>query len=329
MRPVNRLRSARSLAVGAAVGAAVLALTGATPAMAVGTQAAASWSTLPAYPTPIEDNVVGIHDGTLYSVSGTTGTARTAAMFAYTPGSGWTQRASIPVSRENASGAFIGNRFYVTGGWDLSLQPTGTTNVYDPASDTWKTAATNPAPAAAAGTAVVNDTLYTIGGCTDSTCTMTDTVTAYDPTTDTWTTKAAYPVKAAFVSCAVLADKIYCAGGDTRTSVLNSAYSYDPAQDTWSPIADLPANTMAAASGAVNGRFLVQGGLAGTGLSSVTNRGWSYDPATDTWSALPASPTAEARGGSTSDGSALYVVGGRPTPSADQISDTTQVLRAG
>lgn len=254
--------------------------------------AATPWLDLPDYPTRIMDNTVGELDGRIYSVGGVDGLDITAKGFVYDPAQQtWTEIAEMPEGREAAAGAFIGDLFYVSGGWDPGVRATRSTFVYDPASDTWSSGADAPVSAAAAARAVLDGQLYLVGGCTNA-CDGTD-VRRYDPVTDTWDVLADYPQPAGHLACGGI---VYCAGGIRRGGTTwKSTYAYEPATDTWTQRADLPIDLWGMAYTTSYDTLLVSGGITS---GAITNEGFVYDPETDAWSRLPASNNVLYRGGS-------------------------------
>jgi subtilisin family serine protease/N-acetylneuraminic acid mutarotase len=257
---------------------------------------AAGWIGLPDYPTSIMDNAVGELDGRVYSVSGVDGHNPTAKGYVYDPAVGsWQPIADLPGARENAAGAFVGDTFYVTGGWDFGTRAVKTTFAYDPAANSWRSVADAPVATAAAGRAVLNGQLYVIGGCTNA-CDGTD-VQRYDPATNTWQLMASYPMPAGHLACAGLAGKVYCAGGIRRGGTIwKATYAYDPAADTWTKRADMPIELWGMGYTGSYDRLLVSGGITG---GAITNEGFAYDPGTDSWTRLPAARNVTYRGGST------------------------------
>jgi hypothetical protein len=165
----------------------------ATAAPADVTPSAAPWTSIANYPVPIQDNLVDVLGGKVYSAYGWSGSATLADLYKYDPDTAdWTRLASAADIREAPAGGFISDRLYATGGWGADGQPDPKIEAYDPDTNTWTTVADNPRPAAAAGSATLNGRLYVIGGCNKITCGRTD-VHVYDPARDSWTSAADYP----------------------------------------------------------------------------------------------------------------------------------------
>jgi N-acetylneuraminic acid mutarotase len=268
----------------------------------------APWTSIANYPTPIQDNLVGLSGGKVYSAYGYTGTSDTADLYAYDPDAGtWTKLASAADTREKPAGGFIGGKLYAAGGWGADANPDPKLEIYDPATNAWTTGASDPKPYAGSGSAVLGGKLYVVGGCGASSCGSTD-VEVYDPASDSWSAAAAYPESTAWESCGGIGGKLYCAGGSTSSATSAHAYVYDPAGNSWSAIANLPIDMWGSASTAANGTLLISGGVT-AGSSVVTNQGYAYDPASDSWAALPNANTSLYRSGSTCG---FYAVGGNP-----------------
>jgi N-acetylneuraminic acid mutarotase len=253
------------------------------------------WTTTADLPATGEALVAGSHNGLIYAGLGDDVAAGTLNTFySYNPATNaWAQKASAPYSATGASGAFIGDEFYAEGGISMSadyeFSMESTTQIYDPATDTWSKGAQNPHPTSGGGTAVLGGKLYIVGGGTLDTSAF-NTVSVYDPATDKWSTTTPYPERIADESCGTIGDKIYCAGGIGDAGTLTDAFVFNPADSTWKPIAKLPISLAAAAYSTANGQLLVSGGFSGAD-ASLTTRGFAYDPAMNWWTPLPDAPT--------------------------------------
>jgi len=186
---------------------------------------------------------------------------------------------------------------------------------FDPATGRWSDGPGLPAPTAAAGSAVLDDQLYVVGGCQrGGSCEYgaAQAVWRYDPTSASWTALADYPERAAYLACGGVAGRVICAGGsyDSGTTALSrSTYSYDPVADVWTRMADLPTAVHQAQAVVGNGQFVVAGGLvppAEPGPETLVNQAVAFNPGRNTWTALPALPFAMAGGSGACGG---YVMG--------------------
>jgi galactose oxidase-like protein len=106
-------------------------------------------------------------------------------LFRYDPATNvWARRASCPHNHANGAAGVIDSKFYVAGG----IYGSGADlDVYNPATNSWKTLASVPAAGQAVG-AVLNHRFYVISSSASGI-----RLNAYDPATDTWKAKAAPP----------------------------------------------------------------------------------------------------------------------------------------
>ncbi len=282
------------------------AVSGKAPADA--SPADAPWTSIADYPDTIQDNLVDLYGGKLYSAFGFDGDDDLADLYAYDPDTGsWTRLASAADTREHPGGGFINGKLIAAGGWGSDANPDAKVEIYDPATNTWSTGADNPKPYSAAGSAVIGTKLYQVGGCGADACGNTD-VQVYDAASNSWSSAAAYPEPTAWESCGGISGKVYCAGGTTDATSSTHAYVYDPAADSWSPVADLPIDLWGSGTTTAGGKLLISGGVTDDG-GTVTNQGFAYDPATGAWDPLPNSNNALYRSGSACG---FYKVGGNP-----------------
>jgi N-acetylneuraminic acid mutarotase len=255
------------------------------------------WTDIAEYPVAVSDNAMAYGAGRIYSVGGASDGEVLSAGYVYdSVRLRWAALPELAVARQAPSAAWISGRLIVTGGWQTDGSPAGTTESYTVGARSWRPAAVNPRPHAAAGTAVLNGKLYLVGGCRASDCGSTD-VQVYDPVGNHWSSAPNYPGLTSWLACGAVAGKLYCAGGNDSVSGSASGFVFDPKARTWSPIADLPVDTWGAAYTTAGGRLLVSGGAINDG-TEATNTGWAYDPATDSWSGLPNAHRATYRLGS-------------------------------
>ena len=105
---------------------------------------------------------------------------------------GWTNDAAgFPHPRNHFGTAVLNGKVYVIGGQDVKNEQTGTSSlvdVYDPATDSWSSAAPLPIPCGHNATSCViyKNTILVVGGETNGKATLSR-VTQYDPVANTWT----------------------------------------------------------------------------------------------------------------------------------------------
>jgi len=161
----------------------------------------------------------------------------------------------------------------------------------------WEIKADIPQHVYGHGGAVVQDKLYSIGGCETADWTKTSTkVQVYDYASDTWSKATDLPIELGWPMVAVHKDNIYVFGGMRSNAVSTSkAWRYNPANDKWKAITDLPVKAM-------NGIALTvgEGIYVGLGYQRLdkTPRGvvenfrnfYQYDPGKDSYKRLADAP---------------------------------------
>ena len=156
--------------------------------------------------------------------------------------------------------------------------PIAETVLYDPASDTWSSAAPNPAPFAASGTAVLNGAMYVVGGCLDNDCGRTD-VLRYDPQADTVDPAGRLPAEHCVERRAAdIRGKVYCTGGIGAGADQHRQSSPTTRRsDSWTRVADQPLDMWASAYTVVEDRLVVVG-RRGPGSLGADQRGLRLQP---------------------------------------------------
>jgi subtilisin family serine protease/N-acetylneuraminic acid mutarotase len=274
-----------------------------------------AWAPAKSYPTAIFDNQAVTLDGKVYSIGGSDSVTSNKA-YVYDPGADtWTALPNLPNGRSQPSVAAVAGKIYAIGGWGGG-DPLASVDVYDPAAGAWSTlGAVNPAPRAAAGTAVVDGKIYLVGGCVTGLCPDSDNLVIFDPGSDTFRTGAKYPHLGSYIGCGGIGGKVYCAGGSTDQS-FSDTYSYDPQGDGWTRLADMPLDLWASQYAAASGLLVLVGGITDD-FSTVTNRAVAYDPTTNAWTQLP-NAAAPAYRGAGSCGQ--YKIGGRSPANTAQAN---------
>ncbi|MBA7600454.1 N-acetylneuraminate epimerase [subsurface metagenome] len=171
---------------------------------------------------------------------------------------------------------------------------------------TWTTKQALPVVRSAPGFAVVNDTVYVIGGSSGG-GSLHNTNYVYDPATDLWSTKAPMPTARSNLGCAVVGGKIYAIGGfvggvQTDTNLVEV---YDPASDSWSSKLPMPTSRYAFAIAVVANKIYVIGGML-----PVTAAVEEYDPLFDSWATKTAMPTKRMGPACSVIRDTIYVFGG-------------------
>jgi N-acetylneuraminic acid mutarotase len=162
------------------------------------------------------------------------------------------------------------------------------------------------------GLAVVNDTIYVIGGHPFGSSKVTlDQTSAYDPKTDEWSSKQPMPGLLAWFATAVYQNEIYVIGGAwfiTSSSAMNELRVYNPITNNWTNNAAMPTARCEIQANVVDGKIYVIGGRSADDIVVAVNE--VYDPVTDTWSTKTPIPTPVSAYASAVVDGKIYVIGG-------------------
>ena len=194
-------------------------------------------------------------------------------------------RTDIPTPRYDLSISVVKGKIYTIGGRSDGDEALNTTEVYDPATETWSPFAPMPTPRYRLSTSVVAGKIYAIGGTTGSS--VLATVEVYNPVTNTWTSKASMPTPRQHLSTGVVDGRVYAIGGVKGTStwgsrtILSTVEVYDPVADTWTPKASLPTARAMLSTSVISRKIYAIGGYRETNAAFVTTE--VYDPDADKW----------------------------------------------
>lgn len=192
----------------------------------------------------------------------------------------------------------------------LNVGPTATTRS---TANTWSSGPQLPAGVGEAAAGVIGNNLYVVSQAVRSTF-------RYNFNTRTWSTVAQRPIHGDHHAAEVLNGKLYLIGGLTEfrglTEPAGRVQVYDPATNRWSFAADLPWKGGSVSTAVIGGRIYAAGGIvnskpgqhAGTGSTTQVAR---YDPATNRWTMLASMPRAANHTAAGTDGTRLFVFGGR------------------
>src|SRR5207253_498689 len=89
----------------------------------------------------------------------------------------WSSKARMPTGRESLAAGVANGVLYAVGGDSGAAIPVGTTEAYDPSTNSWTTKASMPTPRYGLAVGIVNGVLYAVGGYGSGGA----TVEAYDP----------------------------------------------------------------------------------------------------------------------------------------------------
>ncbi len=267
-----------------------------------------TWATKAPMPTARQVLGVGVVNGKLYAVGGTTSVTSSGSDFSvvevYDPVTDtWSTKAPMPTPRHGLAVAVINGVLYAVGGYSFNTCncDLSTLEAYDPVSNTWSTKA--PMPTAREGLVVgaINGVLYAVGGSLNGS--NLSSVEAYNPVSNTWSTKAPMPTPTTGPAGDVVDGIFYVAGGANSSGSLSTLQAYDPATDSWLTKTSMPTPHYLLGAGVANEIFYALGGYQN--IATVE----AYDPRTDSWTGAPSMPTGRIPGAGVVNG-VLYAVGG-------------------
>ena len=224
-------------------------------------------------------------------------TAAIAAVMAFTTfGAGsWSKTAPVPEPIEEEHGTLFEGHIYIAGGFDSTDSPTKVAYRYDPARDHWDRIADLPEPRHHMPLAVVNDTLYAVGGLRGAQQFVgTTNLWIYRPGRNVWESRSELPTPRGASAVGVVGGKLIVVGGfGAHRDLLDSIAIYDPATNRWTNHTPIPTKRDHLTAQVVNGVLYAIGGrpISLQNFDVVE----AYDAATDRWTTK--SPMPSHRGG--------------------------------
>ncbi len=235
----------------------------------------------------------------------------------------WTQ--TPPMSAERSYGhvaAVLPNgKVLLVGGFNgATFQLLTSTDLYDPATNTWSSAGSLPAgrwyPTA---TLLLSGRVLIAGGWNgaDSNPFLSSSE-LFDPAANVWTSTASMSTgRTAHTATPLQGGKVlvvggYHASGSSSPAYLDAAEIYDPSTNTWASAAAIPgARAYHTATLLQNGKVLVAGGQNGS--TSYLGSVYIYDPVSNTWTAAAQLPSRRSQHSATllASGRVLVVGGNR------------------
>jgi N-acetylneuraminic acid mutarotase len=205
----------------------------------------------------------------------------------------WTEQSPYPIAVSGQAVASQGGNLYSFGG---IVNNTAIANAYkySPATNSWTSIASLPAPRGWFSGTSDGTYIYLLGG-VDQNFNTTATLWRYDPVSNTYNTSLqSYTIPTYFHATAYLNGKIYrIAGRAIGTDFHVEVYTI--ATNTWSMAANYPFANHSLMAAAVGNYVYAGGGNASP------DKTWRYDPSTNTWddaavADLPAGRSAAASG---------------------------------
>jgi N-acetylneuraminic acid mutarotase len=263
--------------------------------------ATGQWAPRSPMPIPAHHVAVAVHDDKLYVFGGFVGAeplggwSSVANVFAYDPATDrWSPWTPMPTPRGGAHAAEVGGRIFVIGGYTTSAHPRGaagsdmgSTEAYDPASDTWTIRQSMPTPRNHHATGAIGDKVYVAGGRIGApfagAASHLNLTEEYDPARNLWSRKAAMPTARSGLGYGVWNGRLFVFGGEVSprgpTHVFAEVEAYDPAADRWETYAPMPTARHAPAVAVVGDRIYVVSGNTRVGGGSASPVNEIFEPA--------------------------------------------------
>ena len=183
----------------------------------------------------------------------------------------WIRKQDMSIPRTQFGIGVVAGKIYAIGGyihprdrkpedpWRIDL-----VEVYDPATDTWTKRAKMPTRRSSVKAAVIQNTLYAIGGSgwpqVGAGGPFLGTIEVYEPRINRWTKRTEMPNPRTVFFTVVIANKIYLIGDFTAEVRPVPIEVYDPATERWRLIPAAPTVELPFGVTAVKGKIYVFGG---------------------------------------------------------------------
>jgi N-acetylneuraminic acid mutarotase len=232
----------------------------------------------------------------------------------------WSKKAPMRHARNELQAATVNGKIYAIGGGYTEMKdgkPTdnitsGTTEEYDPGSDTWRERAPMPEGGTHNGIAVLDGKIYIAGGFAGNRHTLPQAALySYQPATDTWRKLAPLGGQLGSISLTAVDGRIHAFGGRVMGEDVTVATHeiYDPNTDKWRAAAPMPSSRDHAGIWVLDGKVHIFGGrTAGSDSSVVLHE--IYDPKADKWSSAAPMPTARSSSAFAEYRGLLFFAGG-------------------
>ncbi|MFN3960581.1 MAG: Kelch repeat-containing protein [Parvularculaceae bacterium] len=199
-----------------------------------------AWRLVAPLPAPQAEAVTLEHEGAIHIIGGRTPKSDrnqdwrdqtdTGTHWRYDPQADrWEPRAPLPVARNSAAGAALGDALFVISGRTVAGGNTPVCHAYDPKADEWRTIAPLPAPRTAGApagqgglaAAAMKGRIYAFGGewfGAGASAGVYPDAFSYDPKTDRWRREPDMARPRHGLGAVALGEAIYAVGGATGPS---------------------------------------------------------------------------------------------------------------
>ncbi|MDH5543386.1 MAG: Ig-like domain-containing protein [Nitrospinota bacterium] len=291
------------------------------------------WYKKASMPTPRYQHSSSVVDGKIYVIGGRDNAGTLNTVEVYDPvANSWISSFStnypwkaMPTPRFGHSSSVIDKKIYVIGGVSGSAI-LNTLEVYDPATNSWKSLTPMPTPRLFHSSSEVDGKIYVLGGRNNAVPNL-GTLEVYDPVTNVWESKnfmlatplpyPPMPTPRYGHSASVANEKIYVMGG-MGFGIQNTLEVYAPLTNSWgssntmfspsNPCKAMPTPLFYHSSSEVNGKIYVIGGYD---VLASLNPLYVYDSVANSWnSTLAPMPTPRFGHSSSMVNEKIYVIGG-------------------
>lgn len=234
----------------------------------------------------------------------------------------WINKTPLPEARHGHDVVTLGDNIYAIGGKSAANNTLKTVDLYNPATDSWKSIASMNVARYRTIAVPFDGKIYVFGGLTDASTTYTDTVEVYNPNDNKWTVRTKMSSARSNVLAAVVNNKIYVIGGILAGGKLSGAVeAYDPVSNTWESKAALPSPRQTGGIAVVDGKIYVLGGSSGGWNTTIQ----MYDPTKDLWIQKNDLPFKRANFGIVSVNNKIYLLGGNDPSISPNTTDEVEI----
>ncbi|OTA81835.1 hypothetical protein M434DRAFT_54187, partial [Hypoxylon sp. CO27-5] len=242
-----------------------------------------SWKSLPRIPKAFTHINAAAVNGKIYLLGGLTGDGvdkvwrSSPDCFVYDPSKAeWTALPPMPEGQGRGASAvgISGNTVYLAGGLErLELTENGTqksfdiVTAYDANTGMWTTLPNLPAPRDHVGGAIIDRTLYVVGGRDNGQLNVRNTTWTLDLDAPSkgWVAKAEMPTGRGGLSIGVIGNYIATFGGEgnpapNSNGVYNETEVYDVKRDMWFKLPAMPHPRHGTVAASIHGRIYIPGG---------------------------------------------------------------------
>jgi len=226
-----------------------------------------TWEESPPPPIGHNQGAGGVINGKFYLVGGTdTNYAIHGQLSIFDPSTqSWVKAAPMRHPRSNAAGVVVGDRLFVIGGSSRRDDPTSvmaSVEIFDTTTGQWSDGPALLTPRAALGAAVVNGTIYAVGGCdanssVDRECVNTVEALAAD---GKWTQLPPMQLAVKYAAVAELDGILYVVGGYGGSGEVPALQALIPAVQRWDILTGMPEGRERASAVSLGGLLYLIGG---------------------------------------------------------------------